>query len=162
MRAKIIHEEVGGPLAGERTFALIFETGEEVIAHLTEFATDRRLTACHFTAIGAFSDVTLGFFDWERKTYKKIPIHEQVEAISLLGDIALQDGKPTVHAHAVLGKSDGTAHGGHLMEGHVRPTLELILTEAPSYLQRKMDQESGLALIDIEITNETTRSERAR
>ena len=162
MRAKIIHEEVGGPLTGERTFALIFETGEEVIAHLTEFATDRRLTACHFTAIGAFSDVTLGFFDWERKTYKKIPIHEQVEAISLLGDIALQDGKPTVHAHAVLGKSDGTAHGGHLMEGHVRPTLELILTEAPSYLQRKMDQESGLALIDIEIINETTRSERAR
>ena len=162
MRAKIIHEEVGGPLTGERTFALIFETGEEVIAHLTEFATDRRLTACHFTAIGAFSDVTLGFFDWERKTYKKIPIHEQVEAISLLGDIALQDGKPTVHAHAVLGKSDGTAHGGHLMEGHVRPTLELILTEAPSYLQRKMDQESGLGLIDIETTNETTRSERAR
>ena len=159
MRAKIIHEEVGGPLTGERTFALIFETGEEVIAQLTEFATDRSLTACHFTAIGAFSDVTLGFFDWERKTYKKIPIHEQVEAISLLGDIALQDGKPTVHAHAVLGKSDGTAHGGHLMEGHVRPTLELILTEAPSYLQRKMDQESGLALIEIEAADEITRSE---
>jgi uncharacterized protein len=67
-----------------------------------------------------------------------------------------------VHAHVVLGKSDGTAHGGHLMEGHVRPTLELILTEAPTYLQRKMDEESGLALIDIETTNETTRSERAR
>jgi uncharacterized protein len=162
MRAKIIHEGAGGPVNGERTFALIFETGEEVIARLTEFGTDRSLTAYHFTAMGAFSDVTLGFFDWERKTYKKIPIHEQVEVISLLGDIALQDGKPTVHAHVVLGKSDGTAHGGHLMEGHVRPTLELILIEAASYLQRKMDQESGLALIDIEATNETTRSERAR
>jgi predicted DNA-binding protein with PD1-like motif len=162
MRAKIIHEGMEEPFSGERTFALIFETGEEVIARLTEFATDRSLTACHFTAIGAFSDVTLGFFDWERKTYKKIPLQEQVEVISLLGDIALQDGKPTVHAHVVLGKSDGTAHGGHLMEGHVRPTLELILTEAPTYLQRKMDEESGLALIDIETTNETTRSERAR
>jgi predicted DNA-binding protein with PD1-like motif len=159
MRAKIIHEGAASPFAGERTFALIFKTGEEVIARLTDFATDRSLTACHFTAIGAFSDVTLGFFDWERKTYKKIPVHEQVEVISLLGDIALQDGKPMVHAHVVLGKSDGTAHGGHLMEGHVRPTLELILTEAPSYLQRKMDQESGLALIDVEATEEITGSE---
>jgi hypothetical protein len=84
MRAKIIHEGMGEPFSGERTFALIFETGEEVIACLTEFATDRSLTACHFTAIGAFSDVTLGFFDWERKTYKKIPLPEQVEVISLL------------------------------------------------------------------------------
>ena len=159
MRAKIIHGDVGGRFTGERTFALIFETGEEVIARLTDFATDRSLTACHFTAIGAFSDVMLGFFDWEKKAYKKIPVHEQVEVISLLGDIALQDGKPMVHAHVVLGKADGTAHGGHLMEGHVRPTLELILTEAPSYLQRKMDQESGLALIEIEAADEITRSE---
>ena len=157
----IIHEGVGGPGGGERTFALIFETGEEVIAALTGFATERSLTACHFTAIGAFSHVTLGFFDWERKAYKKIPVHEQVEVVSLLGDIALQNAKPTVHAHVVLGKSDGTAHGGHLMEGHVRPTLELILTESPSYLKRQMDEESGLALIDIGATGEMARSERA-
>ncbi|HYY15556.1 MAG TPA: PPC domain-containing DNA-binding protein [Gammaproteobacteria bacterium] len=157
MRAKIIHE---GVVDGERTFALIFETGEEVMARLTDFAIDRSLTACHFTAIGACSEVTLGFFDWEKKTYKKIPVHEQVEVISLLGDVALQDGKPTVHAHVVLGKSDGTAHGGHLMEARVRPTLELILTESPSYLQRKMDEESGLALIDIGATGEASGAER--
>jgi predicted DNA-binding protein with PD1-like motif len=160
MRAKIIHEDAARPFAGERTFALIFETGEEVMARLTDFAIDRSLTACHFTAIGACSEVTLGFFDWEKKTYKKIPVHEQVEVISLLGDVALQDGKPTVHAHVVLGKSDGTAHGGHLMEARVRPTLELILTESPSYLQRKMDEESGLALIDIGATGEASGAER--
>jgi uncharacterized protein len=148
MRAKVIHEDMEGS-RGERTFALIFETGEEVMVGLTGFARDHNCSACHFTAIGAFSDVTLGFFDWEQKRYKKIPLREQVEVLSLVGDIAQKDGQPSLHAHVVVGKSDGTAHGGHLMEAHVRPTLEVILVESPSFLRRTLDPVSGLALIDI-------------
>ena len=149
MRAKIIHEGTDGASPSERTFALIFDKGDEVIAGLTAFARDRRLTACRLTAIGAFSDLTVGFFDWETKDYAKIPIHEQVEVLSLVGDIALNEGQPTVHAHVVVGKADGTAHGGHLMEAHVRPTLEVILVESPSFLRRTHDPDSGLALIDV-------------
>jgi predicted DNA-binding protein with PD1-like motif len=115
---------------------------------LATFAKDRSLTAGHFTAIGACSDVTLGFFDWEQKSYEKIPLNEQVEVLSLMGDIALKDGPPAVHAHVVLGKPDGTAHGGHLIEAGVRPTSEVILVESPRLLQRKVDAETGLALID--------------
>lgn len=149
MKAKIIHEGKNGDTPRERTFALVFDTGDEVIAGLTAFAKDRRLTACHLTAIGAFSDLTVGFFDWEAKDYTKIPIREQVEVLSLVGDIALKEGQPTLHVHVVVGKSDGTAHGGHLMEAHVRPTLEVILVESPSFLQRTHDSDSGLALIDL-------------
>jgi len=69
--------------------------------------------------------------------------------LSLLGDIALADGKPKLHAHVVLGKRDGSAHGGHLLEAHVRPTLEVILTESPSHLERVHDPETGLPLIRI-------------
>jgi predicted DNA-binding protein with PD1-like motif len=149
MRAKVIYEDSAPGCRSERTFAVIFETGEEVMAGLKQFTTDRSFTAGHFTAIGALSDVKLGFFDWEQKHYKNIPLPEQVEVLSLVGDIALKDGEPTLHAHVVVGKSDGTAHGGHLMEAHVRPTLEVILVESPSLLRRTMDPESGLALIDI-------------
>ncbi|HET6384434.1 MAG TPA: PPC domain-containing DNA-binding protein [Armatimonadota bacterium] len=134
---------------GQRTFALIFETGDEVQEGLMRFATEQRLTASHFTAIGAFSDVVLGYFDWQTKEYKKIPVREQVEVLSLVGDIACESGKPKIHAHVVVGKSDGSTRGGHLMEGHVRPTLEVILEESPAYLQREKDPESGLALIKI-------------
>ncbi len=67
----------------------------------------------------------------------------------LAGDVALQDGRPKVHAHAVLGRSDGSTRGGHLHEAHVRPTLEVVLTELPAHLQRTMHDESGLALIDL-------------
>lgn len=134
----------------EKTFVLIFKTGDEAMAGLREFACEKNLSGSHFTAIGAFRDVTLAYFDWEQKEYRKIPVNEQVEVVSLVGDIALKDGQPEVHAHAVIAKRDGTAHGGHLLEAHVRPTLEVVLTEAPGHLQRKFDAASGLALIDLE------------
>lgn len=134
----------------EKTFAVIFETGDEVIGGLERFAREKRLAASHFTAIGAFSDAVIAWFDWVTKDYKKIPIRQQVEVLVLAGDVTLkEDGTPKVHAHVVLGTSDGTARGGHLMEAHVRPTLEVVLTEAPSHLRRKTDPASGLALIRL-------------
>jgi predicted DNA-binding protein with PD1-like motif len=117
---------------------------------LTAFAKEQRLGASHFTAIGAFSGATLGYFDWQPKEYQKIPVREQVEVLSLVGDIALKDdGAPEVHAHVVVGKADGTAHGGHLLEAFVRPTLEVIVVESPAHLQRRYDPESKLALIRL-------------
>jgi predicted DNA-binding protein with PD1-like motif len=143
MQAKLIQEH--NPV----TYALIFDTGDEVLSALTEFAQEKHLAGSHFTAIGAFRDVTLGFFDWDRKDYRRIPVREQVEVLSLVGDIALEGQEPKIHAHVVVGKADGTAHGGHLLEAHVRPTLEVILVESPRHLQRRFDPESKLALIHV-------------
>ena len=128
-------------------FAVIFETGEDPVAGLTRFAAEQKLSASSFTAIGAFSEALLGYFDWEKKDYDRIPVKEQVEVLALVGDIALQDGKPRLHAHAVLGRRDGSACGGHLLEARVRPTLEIILTESPAHLRREYDPRTGLALI---------------
>lgn len=144
MQSKLIHAD------GERTFALVFEIDDEVITTLRAFAEEHRLTGSHLTALGAFRRVTLGFFEWQRKQYKKIPIDEQVEVLSLVGNIALDErGKPKVHAHVVVGKSDGTAHGGHLLEAWVRPTLEVVLVESETHLQRRANEEVGLPLISV-------------
>jgi predicted DNA-binding protein with PD1-like motif len=133
-----------------KTYALIFDKGDEVVGELTAFfAMAHNLVGAHFTAIGAFSDVTLGYFDRTRKDYTKIPVREQVEVLSLVGDVARQQGEPKVHAHVVIGKADGTAHGGHLLAARVWPTLELVLTESARTLARRSDPESGLALIDL-------------
>ena len=144
MKAKLLHEQ-----QGEKTFVLIFDTGDEVVSGLLDFARKHHLDSSHFTAVGAFSDVVVGYFDWERKGYTRIPLPEQVEVLALVGDIALARGEPKVHAHVVVGKADGTAHGGHLLEAHVRPTLEVVLVESPQHLQRQSDPESGLALIRL-------------
>ena len=143
MKSKLIND------GGEKTFVIVFDPGDEVVAGLLDFAKEHKLAAS-LTAIGAFERVTLGFFESERKDYKRIPINEQVEVMSLVGNISLEEnGEPKVHAHVVVGKSDGTAHGGHLLEAHVRPTLEVILVESPATLRRKMNAEVGLALIDL-------------
>jgi predicted DNA-binding protein with PD1-like motif len=133
----------------QRTFVVVFDKGEEVVEGLTDFATRERLAASHITAIGALSDATLGYFDRATRQYKKIPVPEQVEVLSLLGVITLDGEKRKLHAHIVLGTSEGAARGGHLMEGHVWPTLEVIVEESPKHLQRRTDPESGLALIDL-------------
>ena len=144
MKSKVLHAN------GARTIALVFEAGEEPMQGLLDFAKRERLTSGHFTAIGAFEDVTLGYFDWSRKDYARIAIREQVEVLSLVGDVALEGGVPKVHAHVVVGKRDGTAHGGHLLEARVRPTLEVILIQPPGHLQRRFDPQSKLALIDVD------------
>jgi predicted DNA-binding protein with PD1-like motif len=133
---------------GSRTWVVIFDKGDEPVAGLTAFAKAQKLGAAHFTAIGAFSDVTLGYFDRAKRDYKKIPLHEQVEVLSLLGDVALDKGEPKVHAHVVVGRADGEARGGHLLEAHVWPTLEVVLVESPRHLRKRHDPETGLALID--------------
>ena len=132
----------------ERTYVLIFETGDEIASTLKQFASEHHLPGSSFKAIGALSDAKVGWLDWETKKYEtSADIQEQVEVLSLIGDIALHDGVPEIHAHMVVGKRDGTAHGGHLQEAHVRPTLKLILTESPAELQKQHDPALGLALI---------------
>ena len=143
MHHKLIQEQ-------PKTYVLIFDTGDELAAGMKKFAKDLGLSAASFKAIGALSSVKLGWFDWTTKKYKTaVELAEQVELLSLIGDVALKDGEPQVHAHVVIGKSDGTAHGGHLLEAVVRPTCEVVLTESPAHLQKQLDPESGLALIRL-------------
>jgi uncharacterized protein len=133
-----------------KTFVLVFQTGDELSEGLSRFAREQRLSCSSFKAIGGFSAVCLAWFNWETKRYEpSVTLDEQVELLSLIGDIALRDGVPAVHAHAVIGKKDGSAHGGHLLEARVRPTCEVFLTESPAELFKEIDPESGLALIQL-------------
>lgn len=131
-----------------KTFILVFQTGDELTEGLLQFAKEQKLSAASFKAIGALSSVRLGWLSWESKRYEpSVTLDEQVELLSLIGDVALKDGQPVVHAHAVVGRKDGTAHGGHLLGARIRPTCEVVLTESPTHLQKFIDPESGIAVI---------------
>ena len=132
------------------TYAVVLATGDETIGALQQFVRERKIDTAALTAIGAFEQGVVGYFDWQLKDYRRIPVEEQVEVLSLIGDIAEAKGEPALHIHAVLGRSDGSVVGGHLLEGYVRPTLEVILTEPPAHLRKKKDPETGLALIAID------------
>lgn len=131
------------------TYVLIFDSGDEVCSQLLDFARSNSIKAASFTALGAFESCVLGYFDWQTKTYKKIPIEQQAELLSLIGNLAEGDDGPKMHAHAVVGLSDATTRGGHLVSAKVRPTLEVTLVEAKAPLVRKIDAETGLPLVRL-------------
>jgi predicted DNA-binding protein with PD1-like motif len=136
--------------ADAQVHVVILDAGEEAFAALTKFANDKKLAAASLTAIGAFENATVGWFDLASKSYRKIEVGEQSEVLSAIGDVATgDDGRASLHIHIVLGLSDGSTRGGHLLAGTVRPTLEVVLTEVPSKLRRKKRPDLGIALIDI-------------
>jgi len=131
-----------------KQYAVIFYQGDEAFSGLREFAEKYQVTSAHFTAIGALSGATVGWFDPQRKMYKKIPIVGQHEVIGMSGDIALYQGKPVVHTHMVVGSSDGTMRGGHVLDAYVSPTLEVMVTVDPIAMQKRFDPATDLTLID--------------
>ena len=135
---------------GEPTkqYAVIFYQGDEAFSGLLEFAEKYHVTSAHFTAIGALNGATLGWFDPQRKMYKKIPINGQHEVIAMIGDIALYQEKAVVHTHMVVGSPDGTTRAGHVLDAYVSPTLEVMVTVDPIAMKKRFDPETDPTLID--------------
>jgi uncharacterized protein len=144
MRTKLLDDK------DPQTVAAVFDTDDEAFDGLVGAAREHALQAASLTGIGGFRSAVLGYFDPDAREYRRIPVDEQVEVLSLTGDVALgEDGQPMVHAHVVVGLADGTTRGGHLLEGRVRPTLEVVFHESPEHLQRRHDPNTGLPLLRL-------------
>jgi predicted DNA-binding protein with PD1-like motif len=120
------------------------------MASLKRFARSERLEAAQITGVGGFERATVGWFDRSARQFRRIPVDEPSEVLSLIGDVAEAQDGPGLNVHVVLGLSDGTTRGGHLLEGQVFPTLELVVTENPAELRRVMRPDLGVALIDLD------------
>ena len=132
----------------EKVYAVIFYKGDEVLSGLTDFAAAQKITDAHFTGIGAVSTAEVGWLDLGRKAYRGIEVPQQVEVLSLIGDVATYNSKPVVHMHAVLGKPDGSTVGGHVWQLTANPTIEVFLTANAVPLKKRPDDPSGMKLID--------------
>jgi uncharacterized protein len=137
-----------GENCGVKNYAIVLAKGDEVMSGLTDFARQYKVTSASFTAIGAFSHATVAWFDDNKKEFKLIPIKQQVELVSMIGDIALSGDQPAVHTHVSVASPDGAVRGGHLIEAYVFPTLELFITVYPQALHKQLDEATGLKLID--------------
>ncbi|MCC9168973.1 PPC domain-containing DNA-binding protein [Pontibacter harenae] len=131
-----------------KNYVLIFAKGDEVRSGLTEFVQKHNVKTAHFTAIGDATSAKFGFFDYDRKMFKVIPVSDPSEVSSLNGNIAVLNGKPVVHIHANVATEDGTVRGGHVLELVTGPTLEVFLTVEPTTLYKKVDPKFGAAIID--------------
>lgn len=132
------------------TYVVVCDPGDEAVGALQQFARSEQLEAAQVTAIGAFERATVGWFDRATSQYRRIEVDQQCELLSLVGDVAMSDDGPVPHMHVVLGLSDGTTRGGHLLEGRVFPTLEAVVTENPGHLHKVLRPDLGIALIDLD------------
>jgi uncharacterized protein len=130
-----------------KTYAVIFSTGDEVVSGLIEFAQKYDVKSAHYTAIGDAKSAKVGWYDYKRKQFKVIPIGE-AEVTSMVGDIAIFNGKPVAHTHLNLATEDGISHGGHLLELFVGPTLEVFVTVEPTPLYKRLNSEFDAGVID--------------
>jgi predicted DNA-binding protein with PD1-like motif len=143
MKAKLVNTH-------PRTHLVVFDDGDDVLNLITEFVADKQILSAQLTGIGAFSNATLGYFDFSIKDYRKMEVHEQVEVVSFIGNISIYKNHPKLHAHVVLGRSDSSTMGGHFLNGTVHPTLELFITETTDHFNRKIDTDINIPLIVIE------------
>jgi predicted DNA-binding protein with PD1-like motif len=133
----------------DRTWILVFEHGDEVMEGLTAFAREGGIRGGRVWGIGALEDVVFGFYRSEKRDYDRSALTEELELLSLNGNITTTAKGPRTHVHVVVGRGDGTAHGGHLFEAHVGPTLEAFVVESPSEIRREMNERFGLPLIRL-------------
>lgn len=135
--------------SAQRTYIVVFETGDEVLDGLMSFANEESIDAASFTAVGAVMSGTLAYFEIDKKQYHDNPFDEQAEVLTLTGDVTRKGEGRQVHMHTILGRRDASTFGGHVKQLVVRPTLEVVITESPKHLQRTYYENVGLALIDL-------------
>ena len=141
--------QISAEANGQRTYAVIFAKGDEVLSGLTAFAAQEKITSAFFASIGAFQHAKFGWFDAAKKAYRDVVIGEQAELIPLVGHIGLVNGKGQAHAHGAVSLPDGTLRGGHLLEAVVWPTVEIFCTVLPAALTKEEDPETGLNLFNL-------------
>jgi uncharacterized protein len=136
VRAKLIGHE-----GGARTYQLVLAPGTEAVAAISEFVVQNHIQAASFHGLGACTDAVLAYYDPLTHAYQKTAYKQQMEIVSIIGNAAPTAGYgPGFHAHVGVAFADGTMHGGHLVEAHVSPTLEIELTASPVAIHRAFDE----------------------
>lgn len=130
-----------------RVLVVVCDKGDDPVRVVTQAVREAGIRAAQVSAVGGFHSAELGYFDRNSREYERIPVAEQVEVLSLVGDVATRDGTPELHMHVVLGRRDGSTIGGHLLGGEVWPTLEVMVTEVGPELAKQFDPETGLVLL---------------
>lgn len=138
---KLIHSENGA-------YTLNFARGEEVMAGLAAFVRERGIRAAHLAGLGAASRLVLAYYNLETKEYEKKEFAEDVEILSLTGNVGVKEGgEAVVHLHGVFGRRDLGTFGGHIFEMTISGAGELHVASFPGAINRAYDEATGLTLM---------------
>ncbi len=125
------------------------EMREDILMSIMKFAEAKRVQAAMFEGIGSLNQAKLGHYDFATKNYKYEIFQEDLEILTLSGNISTLDKAPLPHAHVTLGRRDFSVIGGHLDEGSSANMVEIGLSALPGKLVKSRDEEVGLNLLQL-------------
>lgn len=128
---------------------LRLEMREDILLSLKKFAESKKLQAAMFEGIGSLNQARLGHYDFTTKNYKYEVFHEDLEILTLTGNVSLLDKSPLPHAHVTLGRRDFSVIGGHLDEGSSANMVEIGVSALPGRLVKSKDEGVGLNLLQL-------------
>ena len=123
--------------------------GEEIVTSLRDAFERKKLKGVFFFGLGVGENLVLGYYDARKKSYRKKAFAGEYEFTSLSGNIARKGKEVIVHCHVTITDNEFRAFGGHLFQGTVPTTCEIVMLPLTSVLKRKLDKTTGLKLLDI-------------
>jgi predicted DNA-binding protein with PD1-like motif len=130
-------------------FQLRIESGEEVGATLNQFFVANDISFAQITGLGAVRSATVSYWNSTIQQYETHPLEEQMEVVSLIGNVSIREGEPFAHIHLGLGRKDLALIGGHFNAAVAHPMLEIWLTPIDGIVTRTLDESCGLFLMDL-------------
>ena len=134
-------------LSDDKNYILRFDPNEEITRELSNFCEKEKLFAGTITGIGSASEVTISFYNLDTKQYESVTVARRMEIVSLLGNVALLEGKPFAHLHGIFSDADMQPISGHVKELVVSATCEIALTRFDGEVRRAHDPKTGLNLL---------------
>jgi predicted DNA-binding protein with PD1-like motif len=123
--------------------------GADLYESISKLCTEEDIKIGKVTALGAVTQAAVAYYDQKKKVYKPITFKKHLEILNCTGNVSLKDGKPFVHMHATFADSRGNAFGGHLTQGTIVFSCELVIEELEGKaLDRRPDEITGLNLWD--------------
>jgi len=131
------------------TALLRLEPGEEVLAGLKALCRQESVTLGTVQGIGAVNRAVLGLFDPATKQYRANVFEENLEIVSLTGNITTMDGEVYLHLHMAVSDEQGRVFGGHLTEAVISVTAEIVVTRIDGMVGRKFSEAIGINLLEV-------------
>lgn len=128
----------------DNTYIVSIQDKFSILEALTDFVTARNIESGEITGIGAVNEATLRFFDPEAKKYVNKTFNEQMEVSNISGNISEVEGKPALHMHVTLGRSDYTSLAGHLFDAKIRGAGEFFIYPLNSHVVKVENEEIGV------------------
>lgn len=130
-------------------YAVRIESGEEIVAALTDFARREGVKAGMISGLGAVGECELGVFLPASGRYVRQVFRGDLEIGTLTGNLSELDGEPFPHCHAVVAGEDLVAHTGHLFRGVVTVTCEVQVVTDPGVFRRVRRPELGFNPLEL-------------